>query len=333
MLYANNDQNQAVWAKNAIKSENYRCPFCKGKVLLKKGAYYTPHFAHVRNDRLYCHKNESQAHSDLKYRIAQQLKDLNHKVSIEPYVPQSYQYPDLIIDDEIVFEIQFSKVTLACISRRSKVLQNAGYKVYWIIKDVKYNKNNSVVYLSKYERNFINIYNRLLLSWDTTHEMLFGYKVINFIGGQQFIAKRYDIPLKHLVNQIQLKDVYHAATQTLKLSNRAIKHYLSLCRKTHSVLEPSLSVMYNLKLTDEWVGEYLGIIYPEQMYIKSHPVYWQLQLIYMWQMNTFNMTHFKQLLELNQFYNNEIDKTQISYSIVQKFKQFYYNHGCYSVQK
>src|SRR5699024_12608741 len=77
----------------------------------------------------------------------------------------------------------------------------------------------------------------------------------------------------------------------------------------------------------------LGIIYPEQMYIKSHPVYWQLQLIYMWQMNAFNMTQFKQLLELNQFYNIEIDKTQISYSIVQKFKQFYYNHGCYSVQK
>lgn len=169
--------------KNAIKSENYRCPFCKGKVVLKKGAYYTPHFAHVRNDLLYCHKNESQAHSELKYRIAQQLKDLNHKVSIEPYVPQSYQYPDLIIDDEIAFEIQFSKVTLACISRRSRALQNAGYKVYWIIKNVKYNKNNGVVYLSKYERNFIDIYNRLLLSWDTTHEMLFGYKMINFIGG------------------------------------------------------------------------------------------------------------------------------------------------------
>ncbi len=53
----------------------------------------------------------------------------------------------------------------------------------------------------------------------------------------------------------------------------------------------------------------------------------------MWQMNTFNMTQFKQLLELNQFYNIEIDKAQICYSIVQKFKQFYYNHGCYSVQK
>ncbi|WP_454303699.1 hypothetical protein [Staphylococcus cohnii] len=157
--------------------------------------------------------------------------------------------------------------------------------------------------------------------------------MINFIGGQQFIAKRFDIPLGHLVNQIQSKHGYHVATQTLKLSKRAIRRYLSLCRKAHSVLEPSLSVMYNLKLTDEWVGEYLGIIYPEQMYIKSHPVYWQLQLIYMWQMNTFNMTQFKQLLELNQFYNIEIDKAQICYSIVQKFKQFYYNHGCYSVQK
>src|SRR5699024_12475207 len=105
------------------------------------------------------------------------------------------------------------------------------------------------------------------------------------------------------------------------------------CKKSYLVKDKILCMIYNIKLNDKLVNKYLGIIYPEQMYIKSHPVYWQLQLIYMWQMNTFNMTHFKQLLELNQFYNNEIDKTQISYCIVQKFKQFYYNHGCYSVQK
>ncbi|KKD22849.1 hypothetical protein XA22_09540 [Staphylococcus cohnii subsp. cohnii] len=333
MLYANNNRNQAVWAKDAIKNKHYRCPFCKCKVILKKGTYNTPHFAHIRNNRSYCHKNESQEHFNLKYHIARELKGLNHKVNIEPYVPQSYQYPDLIIDDEIVLEIQFSKVTTACISKRSKTLQNAGYKVYWITKKVKFNKSNSVLYLSKYERNFINIHNRLLLSWDTTHKILFGYKVINFLGGQQFIAKRHCMTFAQLINQIQIERVYHAPTQPLKLSKIAISTYLRNCRKTHSVLEPSLSVMYNLKLTDAWVNKYIGIIYPEQIYIKSHPVYWQLQLIYLWRTHTFNMTRFKQLIELNHFYNVEIDKTQISHSVVQKFKQFYHNHGCYSVQK
>ena len=65
MLYANNNRNQAVWAKDAIKNKHYRCPFCKCKVILKKGTYNTPHFAHIRNNRSYCHKNESQEHFNL----------------------------------------------------------------------------------------------------------------------------------------------------------------------------------------------------------------------------------------------------------------------------
>src|SRR5699024_2680950 len=73
--------------------------------------------------------SETHEHYNLKYCIAQKLKKLNYKVSIEPYIPDSYQYPDLIIDDAIAIEIQFSSEVVAHIVRRSRSLQNIGYKI------------------------------------------------------------------------------------------------------------------------------------------------------------------------------------------------------------
>ncbi|MCY1037585.1 competence protein CoiA family protein [Staphylococcus nepalensis] len=332
MLYARNSQNQNVWAGSALKGDQYRCPFCNCEVLLKNGQIITPHFAHYKRNHLYCQKSETHEHYYLKYCIAQKLKKLNYKVSIEPYIPDSYQYPDLIIDDAIVIEIQFSSEVVAHIVRRSRSLQNIGYKVIWIIKNVKYNIKTCVLYLSNYERNFINSHNRLLFSWDAIHDKFYVYRIVYFLGGQRFIAKRYLLEIDDLINFIQSAETFQCPTQSIKLTRKSIYHYINQCRKARSVLEPSLSIMYNLRLTDEWVSRYLGIVFPEQIFIKSHPIYWQLQLMYFLRNHTLQIGAFQSLLKFNRFYNEDIDTMQITYNVVQSFKQFYGIHGCYSVQ-
>ncbi len=68
---------------------------------------------------------------------------------------------------------------------------------------------------------------------------------------------------------------YHAV---YKLSKFAINQYIKYCRWQNSVLEPTLSAMYQLQLTDQEVVHNYGYIFPEQIYIKNHPIEWQLQV-------------------------------------------------------
>ena len=46
MLVAINRNNETVYAHQAIITEEYRCPYCKEKLLLKR-VKKIPHFAHV----------------------------------------------------------------------------------------------------------------------------------------------------------------------------------------------------------------------------------------------------------------------------------------------
>ncbi|MDU6961244.1 MAG: competence protein CoiA family protein, partial [Staphylococcus sp.] len=74
MLVAINRNNETVYAHQAIITEEYRCPYCKEKLLLKKGLKKIPHFAHVSQVKRRCMKNETEKHYYVKFFIAQRLK-------------------------------------------------------------------------------------------------------------------------------------------------------------------------------------------------------------------------------------------------------------------
>ena len=90
-----------------------------------------------------------------------------------------------------------------------------------------------------------------------------------------------------------------------KLTKSEIHYYLNQCRRKNSVLEPSLSAIYQLRLTDE-VYHNFGYIFPYQLYIENHPVQWQLQF------KLFNEQEFdvhqclKAFLKFRQMYLNTI---------------------------
>lgn len=81
--------------------------------------------------------------------------------------------------------------------------------------------------------------------------------------------------------------------------------------------------MYNLGLSDNWVSTYLGIIYPEQLYIQSHPIYWQLQLLYLLVKTPQNLNEFNEKIMLNHFYNIENTKDVIVNELINKFRNSY----------
>ncbi len=88
---------------------------------------------------------------------------------------------------------------------------------------------------------------------------------------------------------------------SFKLTKSTIKQYIKNCRRQGTVHEPSLSVIYNLQLEESWVCENLGMVYPEQIFIQSHPIYWQLQLLNMINKNKINKRVFLDIIRYNHF--------------------------------
>ena len=99
------------------------------------------------------------------------------------------------------------------------------------------------------------------------------FQQIQYLGGHKYVAEKGNAKIIELFNEAPCD--YHAV---YKLSKFAINQYIKYCRWQNSVLEPTLSAMYQLQLTDQEVVYNYGYIFPEQIYIENHPIEWQLQV-------------------------------------------------------
>ncbi|WP_259339257.1 competence protein CoiA [Staphylococcus warneri] len=124
MLVAINENHECVLAKQAIKNQNYFCPHCKSKVILKIGTKVIAHFAHVNPCKIWRSKGESALHYQTKYKIASMLKRLNFKVEVEPYYENIQQFPDIVVNSSFAIEVQFSNIPLSEIHKRTAVLMS-----------------------------------------------------------------------------------------------------------------------------------------------------------------------------------------------------------------
>ncbi|MBO3066203.1 competence protein CoiA [Staphylococcus shinii] len=331
MLYAKDSNDTLMIARNANKNGDYHCPYCKNKVVLKNGSIKASHFAHLHKNSNLCNKSETYEHYMFKYELAQKLNELNFYVVIEPYISQCYQYPDLIINNKIAVEIQFSNITIDNIKKRSNALAKIGFDVVWIIGKLKYNKRTNILTLNKCERAYIDLKKRQLFSWHSDTFVLYRYKIVQFIGGNRFIAHREQLSYKQFTYYFYTSDSVMLPCN-FKLTHSAIKQYIKNCRRQCSVKEPSLSVIYNLQLGETWICENLGIVYPEQIFIQSHPIYWQLQLMNRIDKNKINVREFSNTIKYNEFYNYEVNRLLIAQRIVHKFQKSYQNIGYNNVQ-
>lgn len=331
MLYAKDYKGKLMTAHNANKYCDYKCPHCQNTVILKKGSIKTSHFAHAHRNSNFCNKDETYEHYMFKYELAQQLNKLDYHVAIEPYISQCYQYPDLIINNKFAIEIQFSNITIDNIKKRSNGLANIGFEVIWIIGKLKYNQRTKILFLSKCERTYINLKRRQLFSWHSDTSILYRYKIIQFIGGNRYIAIREQISYKQLTYYFNNSDSRELPCH-FKLTKSTIKQYIKNCRRQGTVHEPSLSVIYNLQLAESWVCENLGMVYPEQIFIQSHPIYWQLQLLNMINKNKVNKRVFLDIIRYNHFYNYDVNSPVIVQAIIRKFQKSCQNIGYNNVQ-
>lgn len=314
MLVAINEKHEYVLAKQAIKNQNYLCPHYKTKVILKNGTKVIAHFAHVNPCQLWNSKGESALHYQTKFKIASMFKRLNYKVEIEPYYEKIQQFPDIVINSSFAIEIQFSSIPLSDIQKRTIGLMSVGIVPIWIIKDIKY--RNGKLTLNDHQTTFINASHRSLYTWQEKFCQLIRYSNIQHIGGRQFRAKR-DI-VEDMT--ILLTEKRHKNMVCYKLGESLINRYILHCRRKNSVLEPTLSAMYQLQLNDKEVIQQFGIIIPLQIYIKTHPIEWQLQLQLLELHNELTSINVESVIKLRHFAYHYYDKSKLLNKIIEQYQ-------------
>lgn len=83
------------------------------------------------------------------------------------------------------------------------------------------------------------------------------------------------------------------------MNDRDVQQYVRNCVAKRSVLEPTLSALYQLNIRKDDIPLQYRIILPEQMLLNAHPIYWQLELQRMVSHNAFTLEAFNSVLNIH----------------------------------
>lgn len=131
----------ALFTKQEIRTLKqhirFFCPTCQDPVIMKAGSKITPHFAHSARSNCPAQKGgEGPYHEKGKLLLYQWLKHQRLNVSLENYLPDIGQRPDILLRlkaKTIAIEYQCAKIPLNEIIDRTQGYEKAGIIPIWIL--------------------------------------------------------------------------------------------------------------------------------------------------------------------------------------------------------
>lgn len=162
MIIALNQNKKYILAANADKKQQFLCPGCQEKVILRSGEINQKHFAHQANSNCATFsENETAQHLLGKLQLANKLQPYG-EILIEAVLPEINQRPDILIkrkEKSIAIEYQCSPISQKRLDER-----NAGYKsqnisVIWLLGKNYFVKNMTQITIFKFlAQNSISFY-------------------------------------------------------------------------------------------------------------------------------------------------------------------------------
>ncbi|EGQ1313995.1 competence protein CoiA [Staphylococcus pseudintermedius] len=315
MLTAYNVQSQQILATHARKEEVYHCPICKEVLILRQGVRKGAHFAHYRHSMGHVHlKGESVQHARCKAALYEQLCKIDPATQLEPYIKKITQIPDMIFRAWAI-EVQLSSIAIKTMRERTEGLLSEGYRVLWLAKKPQMKKGLYV--LSQLQQQCIIPSTKTLYCIDTTSCELFRLSHMIPITAKIFHGELTPLSIQAFSQALQQDPQYDVIIR--KLSTSQILKYIQQCRRQNNVLEPTLSLMYQMRMLDEQVVKVTGFLFPEQIYIHTHPVLWQLYILKCLQAGIPSHSLLLKQLKFRHFAVEECDRQQIINRILQRY--------------
>ncbi|UTH14454.1 competence protein CoiA [Macrococcus equipercicus] len=317
MLIAVNDEGHYVSADRAA-GKGFKCPVCLSPVILKKGRYKIPHFSHQRIQDCFksTYKQESAAHLAGKhelYRLAQ-----HEHVAMEYYLHDIEQIPDILVNNKMALEIQLSVIPVTTLIERTYGYRRIGMDVIWIAAEESLKKEGQALKLTLFQRSMVNASMRRLITYDAGKNKFYRYQLTGLTESMAVMYKRQQITA---VNELMNIHDGPSSSQCLLISESARDSYIRRCQSKKSVLEPTLSALYQLRINWQQLPEELGIIVPSQFYIRTHPIQWQSRLRLLVIRDEFTMQKFKEELDFFVYYASDLDHEQLTKQLLQEYRE------------
>lgn len=316
MLTAYDQSNHKIYAQHASKSESYFCPICKEQLVLKQGTSKIAHFAHQHRHNHPKHLSESIEHQRYKLQLYQQSVSAGYTPELEVYLPEIQQIPDLLVE-QLAIEIQLSPISVDDLQQRTQGLQKLGYRVIWVTRLPPFKKE--LYHLTQLHQACINLrYTHLICIHPHTFQLI-QLSHLMPVTSKQFYAKRISTSITACVEETFTPVFDHQVIS--QLTQTQMRMYLMQCRRKNSVLQPTLSMMYQLRLTDQQVFKLTGFIFPEQIYIRTHPIEWQLQILYAKKLKQSLFNHLLTTLKFRTFYSGKMHKPTIITKLIDAYER------------
>lgn len=269
MLMALNQYGEMIQAKDATNGV-YSCPVCMQRVTLKKGRVNIAHFSHQRiMDCLKtAYKKESLAHLKGKHSLYNLCRD--QFVVLEYYISDIVQIPDVYVNNSVALELQLSVISPALIESRTLGYNSLGSRVVWICNDERIQVHNGL-HLSQFLRSMIDYKTMTLWSYNVSRDLFYKY-ILTGLNSHLNYHYRKEV--------VRSFDDFSSTNEFYMVPIRANNtHYIKHCLNKRSVLEPTLSQLYQLHIHWNDLPDHLGIVIASQRFVKTHPLEWQSKLL------------------------------------------------------
>lgn len=128
-----------ISASRAEKAKNYLCPECRALLRLRSGPHRQLHFYHLTQTP-HCRQHQKSAeHLHIQLQL---LSLLTEEAKMECVFSSIGRIADVAWHTrKIIFEIQFSPISLEEVQNRNNDYRQIGYEVIWILHEKQFNKN------------------------------------------------------------------------------------------------------------------------------------------------------------------------------------------------
>lgn len=292
MFIAIDETGRQITADEAKKSKKYFCPVCDAPVTFKSGNIKLQHFSHHRilDCTRYLYKKESIRHLEAKHDLYLKING-RLPVSMEYYLSEIEQIPDLLVDGKLAVEIQLSKISQDLIVERSKGYRELGIDVVWILDEAELKMVNGFLFPTHFQIS--TMYKSSIFTYDMDSKQLFRRVLRNHHGCGKWQFSKIEVEAASLIHlreiKIESKD---------KLSNEEMWQMVQREKLQKSVLNPTLSFIYQLSLDERNLPEHLRWTVAAERWILNPPLEWKLFIYHGLEMGSFNWDQFERFIRM-----------------------------------
>jgi len=139
-LCALNSIDELIFIHQATKHGNYRCLECDQPLGVRRGNLRQPHYYHTQPNLICRQSGKGIPHLLLQHHLRNLLPEGDSK--LECRFESIGRIADVVWESrKLVYEIQYSPITVEEVQARNNDYASVGYQVIWVLHDGRYNQH------------------------------------------------------------------------------------------------------------------------------------------------------------------------------------------------